>query len=319
MSSIIDSARQTFRLEAGAIAGLSDRLTADFEGAVRAILATKGKVIVTGMGKSGIIGKKIAATLASTGTPSFFMHPGEAYHGDLGMIEPGDIVLAMSNSGQTDEVLKLFPYLESNGNTVISMTGDPNSTQARHSHFHLDVHVSEEACPLSLAPTASTTAMLAMGDALAIALMNERGFRSEDYARFHPGGSLGRRLLTRVADVMRRENLPTVAADTRLSEVIIRISDARLGVAIVTGEDGAIEGIVTDGDVRRAMQRHGDRFFGLPVSEVMTRSPRTVAESARVTEAEEIMHRHKIHSLVVADAAGRLTGVVELYDLMRGN
>jgi arabinose-5-phosphate isomerase len=246
------------------------------------------------------------------------MHPGEAYHGDLGMIEKSDIVLAMSNSGQTDEVLKLFPYLENNGNVVISMTGDPESTQARHSHFHLNVAVPEEACPLSLAPTASTTAMLAMGDALAIALMNERDFRSEDYARFHPGGSLGRRLLTRVRDVMRRENLPCVPPEAKLSEVIIRISDARLGVAIITEED-KISGIVTDGDVRRAMQRYGDRFFDLPVSEVMTRSPRTVAEDARITEAEEIMHRHKIHSLLAVDEAGRLSGIVELYDLMRGN
>ena len=318
MSKITDSARQTFRVEAEAIARLSDQLTPDFEAAVKAILDTKGKVIVTGMGKSGIIGKKIAATLASTGTPSFFMHPGEAYHGDLGMIEKNDIVLAMSNSGQTDEVLKLFPYLENNGNIVISMTGDPVSTQAKHSHFHLNVAVSDEACPLSLAPTTSTTAMLVMGDALAIALMNERNFQSEDYARFHPGGSLGRRLLTRVRDVMRRENLPTVSPDMKLNEVIIRISDARLGVAIIQ-ENGTITGIVTDGDVRRAMQKYGDRFFDLPVSEVMTRSPKTISEDARVTEAEDIMHSYKIHSLLVVDSAGKLAGIVELYDLMRGN
>ena len=318
MNQIQNSAKNTFRSESEAIARLADQLTPDFDGAVRAVLAAKGKVVVTGMGKSGIIGKKIAATLASTGTPSFFMHPGEAYHGDLGMIEKEDIVLALSNSGQTDEVLKLIPYLENNGNTVIGMTGKPESTLAKHVHFHLNVAVNDEACPLSLAPTTSTTAMLVMGDALAVALMNERRFRPEDYARFHPGGSLGRRLLTRVGDVMRKEDLPCVPRTTKLGEVIIRISDARLGIAIIT-ESGQILGLVTDGDVRRAMQKYGGRFFDIPVEEVMTRTPKTVHAKDRVTDAEDLMHRHKIHSLIVTDEKGMLVGVVELYDLMRGN
>jgi arabinose-5-phosphate isomerase len=315
MSRIQDIAKQTFRVEAEAIAGLADKLTDDFDGAVRAILATRGKVIVTGMGKSGIIGRKIAATLSSTGTSSFYLHPADAYHGDLGMIEKSDIVLAISNSGQTDEILKLIPYLEANGNTVISLTGDPLSTLAKHSRYHLNVAVAEEACPLSLAPTSSTTAMLVMGDALAIALMDERGFKSEDYARLHPGGSLGRRLLTRVGDVMRRDDLPVVSPEMTLNEVIIRISDARLGVAIVM-EGDAIAGLVTDGDVRRAMQKYRDRFFETPVEEIMTRSPKIVSTTDRITDAEAIMHRHKIHSLIVVDPLGKLAGIVELYDLM---
>ena len=318
MNQILNSAKNTFRLEAEAIANLSNLLTPDFEGAVKAILDMKGKLIVTGMGKSGIVGKKIAATLASTGTPSFFLHPGEAYHGDLGMIERGDIVLAISNSGQTDEVLKLIPYLENNGNTVIGMTGKPESTLAKHSHFHLNVAVSDEACPLSLAPTTSTTAMLVMGDALAIALMNERNFKPEDYARFHPGGSLGRRLLTKVGDVMRKEELPCVPADMKLADVIIRISDARLGVAIITAGD-KILGLVTDGDVRRAMQKYRDRFFDIPVEEIMTRTPKLITTKDRITDAEDLMHRHKIHSLIVIDDMDKLAGIVELYDLMRGN
>ncbi len=298
MSRIQEIAKQVFRVESQAVAGLSERLTADFDGAVKAILATSGKVIVTGMGKSGIIGRKIAATLSSTGTSSFFLHPADAYHGDLGMIEKHDVLLAISNSGQTDEILKLIPYLEENGNTVIGMTGDLGS--------------------LSLAPTSSTTAMLVMGDALAIALMEERGFRSEDYARFHPGGSLGRRLLTRVGDVMRTDELPCVAPDMKLDEVIIRISDARLGVAIVM-EKEKIAGIVTDGDVRRAMQKYRGRFFEIPVEEIMTRAPKSVRTTDRITDAEALMQQNKIHSLLVVDQAGKLAGIVELYDLMRGN
>lgn len=318
MSRIQEIAKQVFQVESQAIRGLEAQLTDDFDGAVRAILATRGKVIVTGMGKSGIIGRKIAATLSSTGTSSFFLHPADAYHGDLGMIEKNDVLLAISNSGQTDEILKLIPYLESNGNVVIGMTGDPGSTLAKHAHFHLNIAVDGEACPLSLAPTSSTTAMLVTGDALAIALMEERGFRSEDYARFHPGGSLGRRLLTRVGDVMRTDDLPCVAPQMTLNDVIIRISDARLGVAIVM-QDGGIAGLVTDGDVRRAMQKYRDRFFDIPVSEIMTRTPKSVRTTDRITDAEALMHRHKIHSLIVVDGEGRLAGIVELYDLMRGN
>ncbi len=304
MSPIKESALNTFRAEAEAVQSLAGQLTDDFEKAVRAILATHGKVIVTGMGKSGLVGRKIAATLASTGTPSFFLHPGEAYHGDLGMIEAGDIVLALSNSGQTDEVLRLIPYLPECGNTVIAMTGNAGSTLAKNSTYHLDVSVKSEACPLSLAPTCSTTAQLAMGDALAVALMNERGFRAEDFARFHPGGSLGRRLLTRVGDVMRSEHLPTASPSSRLGEVIIL-------------DEGKIAGIVTDGDVRRAMLKYGARFFDITADEIMTRTPKTVSVADRLTDAEQLMQDNKIHSLIVVDRDGKLAGIVELYDLMR--
>ena len=316
MSPIKESALNTFRAEAEAVQSLAGQLTDDFEKAVRAILATHGKVIVTGMGKSGLVGRKIAATLASTGTPSFFLHPGEAYHGDLGMIEAGDIVLALSNSGPTDEVLRLIPYLQECGNTVIAMTGNAGSTLAKNSTYHLDVSVKSEACPLSLAPTCSTTAQLAMGDALAVALMNERGFRAEDFARFHPGGSLGRRLLTRVGDVMRSEHLPTASPSSRLGEVIITISDARMGVAVILDE-GKIAGIVTDGDVRRAMLKYGARFFDITADEIMTRTPKTVSVADRLTDAEQLMQDNKIHSLIVVDRDGKLAGIVELYDLMR--
>lgn len=316
MSPIKESALNTFRAEAEAVQSLAGQLTDDFEKAVRAILATHGKVIVTGMGKSGLVGRKIAATLASTGTPSFFLHPGEAYHGDLGMIEAGDIVLALSNSGQTDEVLRLIPYLQECGNTVIAMTGNAGSTLAKNSTYHLDVSVKSEACPLSLAPTCSTTAQLAMGDALAVALMNERGFRAEDFARFHPGGSLGRRLLTSVGDVMRSEHLPTASPSSRLGEVIITISDARMGVAVILDE-GKIAGIVTDGDVRRAMLKYGARFFDITADEIMTRTPKTVSVADRLTDAEQLMQDNKIHSLIVVDRDGKLAGIVELYDLMR--
>lgn len=316
MSPIKESALNTFRAEAEAVQSLAGQLTDDFEKAVRAILATHGKVIVTGMGKSGLVGRKIAATLASTGTPSFFLHPGEAYHGDLGMIEAGDIVLALSNSGQTDEMLRLIPYLQECGNTVIAMTGNAGSTLAKNSTYHLDVSVKSEACPLSLAPTCSTTAQLAMGDALAVALMNERGFRAEDFARFHPGGSLGRRLLTRVGDVMRSEHLPTASPSSRLGEVIITISDARMGVAVILDE-GKIAGIVTDGDVRRAMLKYGARFFDITADEIMTRTPKTVSVADRLTDAEQLMQDNKIHSLIVVDRDGKLAGIVELYDLMR--
>ena len=316
MSPIKESALNTFRAEAEAVQSLAGQLTDDFEKAVRAILATHGKVIVTGMGKSGLVGRKLAATLASTGTPSFFLHPGEAYHGDLGMIEAGDIVLALSNSGQTDEVLRLIPYLQECGNTVIAMTGNAGSTLAKNSTYHLDVSVKSEACPLSLAPTCSTTAQLAMGDALAVALMNERGFRAEDFARFHPGGSLGRRLLTRVGDVMRSEHLPTASPSSRLGEVIITISDARMGVAVILDE-GKIAGIVTDGDVRRAMLKYGARFFDITADEIMTRTPKTVSVADRLTDAEQLMQDNKIHSLIVVDRDGKLAGIVELYDLMR--
>lgn len=318
MSSIIESAKHTFRMESQAIADLEGQLTPDFEQAVLEIVKCKGKLIVTGMGKSGLIGRKIAATLASTGTPAFFMHPADAYHGDLGMISKGDIILGISNSGQTDEILRLIPFLQENGNMLIAMSGNPDSALARNADYHLNIAVKEEACPMSLAPTSSTTATLAMGDALAIALINERGFRKEDFARFHPGGTIGRRLITRVGDVMRSDNLALASPQTKLSDVIIEISKARMGVAVIM-EDGRIAGLVSDGDVRRAMQKYRDAFFNVTAAEVMTRTPKTVSAGARITEAEEIMRQYKIHSLVVVNEDGGLAGIVELYDMMLDN
>lgn len=314
MSDIKASAIHTINTEADAVRNLVNELTDDFEKAVKAILASDGKVIVTGMGKSGIIGKKIAATLASTGTPSFFMHPGEAYHGDLGMIESRDVVIAIANSGQTDEILKLIPFFEHNKNVVIAMTGNPESTLAKHAHYHLNIGVEREACPLNLAPTSSTTTTLVMGDALAVALLTERNFKAEDYAVFHPGGSLGRRLLTRVQDVMRRDNLPLVDKTTTLGDVIIAISDARLGIAAVV-EEGKLIGVITDGDVRRAMAKYKAEFFNIQAQEVMTRTPKTILPDQRIVVAEEMMRNHKIHSIVVVNEANEVVGIVEFFNV----
>ena len=303
----------TFEAEAAAVRNLSNLLTDDFAKAVEAILKCTGKVVVTGMGKSGIIGKKIAATLASTGTPSFFLHPGEAYHGDLGMMYSNAIVFAIANCGQTDEILRLIPFMQNNGNTIIAMTGNPESTLAKNAHLNLNIAVEREACPLNLAPTSSTTAMLVMGDALAIALMKVRGFRAEDYAVFHPGGSLGRRLLTRVKDVMRKDAL-CVPKTMTLGDVIIAISDARLGIAAVV-EDGKLIGVITDGDVRRAMAKYKERFFSIQAEEIMSRTPKTISPEARITAAEEMMRVHKIHSIIVTDDNSAVVGVVEFFNV----
>ena len=251
---------------------------------------------------------------ASTGTPAFFLHPGEAYHGDLGMISKNDVVLAIANSGQTDEVLKLIPFMQNNGNTIIAITGNPQSTLAKNAHFHLNINVGREACPLNLAPTSSTTAMLVMGDALAIALMKMRNFKAEDYAVFHPGGSLGRRLLTRVRDVMRKDGVPCVPKTMTLGEVIIAISDARLGIAAVV-ENGKLIGVITDGDVRRAMAKYKENFFRIEAQEIMSRNPKTISPDVRITAAEEMMRVNKIHSIIVVDDAGAVAGVVEFFNV----
>ena len=302
--------KKTFEIEAQSIADLSKQLTEDFALAVQAVLACKGKTIVTGMGKSGIIGKKIAATLASTGTPSFFLHPGEAYHGDLGMLSRGDVVIAISNSGETDEVLKIIPFFQAYELLVVAITGNPNSTLAKNAHFHLNVHVAHEACPLELAPTSSTTATLAMGDALAVALMNARNFQSEDFARFHPGGSLGRRLLTKVQDVMQTENLPTLLEDTDIKSCIQRISKGGLGLAVITDEQLKIQGVITDGDVRRAMETAEENFFKLKARDLMSASPKTIQPEAKITEAEELMNKHGIWALLVVDPNQTLKGIL---------
>ncbi len=301
MSSVnyLEIARTVFAIEARAVGQLASQLDECFTEAVDRILASRGRVIVCGMGKSGIVGKKIAATLASTGTPSFFMHPGEAYHGDLGMVTPDDIFIAISNSGETDEVVKLIPFLKDNGNYLIALTGNPASTLARAASSHLSVRVEEEACPLQLAPTSSTTATLAMGDALAVTLMKARDFRPEHFARFHPGGSLGRRLLSRVEDEMVSSNLPLVTEQAQVLDVIRAMSEGRLGLAIVRRAPGW--GIITDGDVRRAIEHHGTAVFELQAADFMSCDPARVALGTRVEDALMLMENRRITSLLVCD------------------
>ena len=303
-------AKQVFDIEAEAIAHLKSQLTEDFDHSVQAILKTKGRVVICGMGKSGLIGKKIMATFASTGTPCFFMHPGEAFHGDLGMVSPEDVFLALSNSGETEEVIRLMPFLKDNGNTVIAMTNNPNSTLAQNSDFHLNIAVPKEACPHQLAPTSSTTATLVMGDALAVALMEARNFQPHEFARFHPGGSLGRKLLTRVKHEMTHKNLPLISSDASMKEVIHTMNEGRLGLCIV--DQG--KGIITDGDLRRHMEKDGAHFMSLTAKEIMGVHPKTISSEARLTEAEELMNTHKITTLLVEESA-QLVGVIQIYDL----
>lgn len=314
MFSSIESGKRTLRTEADTLIHQIEAIDENFHHAVQAILHSGGKLIVTGMGKSGIIGKKIAATFASTGTPSFFMHPGEAFHGDLGMVEPKDVVLALSFSGETDEVLKIIPFLKSNGNTLLSITNNKNSTLAHNSHYHLVLNVKKEACPLSLAPTSSTTATLALGDALAVAVMEARNFTPEDFARFHPGGSLGKKLLTTVEAVMHKEPLPTVQPHSSLIEVIATMSKGKLGLALVMINQ-ITEGIITDGDLRRFMESKGKSAFDLTAADMMTLKPRTLLHTAKLSEAEELFMHYKINSLVVVDAQNHTKGIVQIYDL----
>ena len=311
---ILDLARRTLNVEAEALQMMAQRLGDDFLSAVNRILSASGKLIVTGMGKSGLVGRKIAATLASTGTPSFFLHPGEAFHGDLGMISKEDVILALSFSGETDEVLKIVPFIQSNGNTLISMTGNPNSTLAKNSDIHLDVNVKEEACILHLAPTTSTTAQIAMGDALAIALMKARQFTSMDFARLHPGGSLGRRLLMTVGNVMRKDDLPIVAADCSATEMIHKVSRGGLGLIVIQDGD-EIVGIVTDGDIRRAMESRQAEFFSISAIDIATRNPKTINMNAKLIDAEKLMTKHKVNSLLAVDDNGKLQGVIQIYDI----
>ena len=307
-------AQEVFEIEAKEIANLSHRLTDDFEKSINAILESSGKLIVSGMGKSGIIGKKIAATLASTGTPSFFLHPGEAYHGDLGMIEENDIVLLISNSGETDEVLKLIPFLKHQKNCTISMSGNNDSTLAKNTNYHLNIAVEKEACPLFLAPTSSTTATLVMGDALAVTLMKLRDFKEENFAKFHPGGSLGRRLLTTVGDVMKKHELPITNSNATIKEVIQRITEGKLGLVVVTDENG-INGVITDGDIRRAMESREEDFFGLLAKDLMSLHPKVINESEKLLTASTIMSENKINSLLVVNTMNDFIGVVQMYDL----
>ena len=314
---LIEMGRDALRIEARAVAALVDRLGADFESACRMLLACTGRVVVSGVGKSGHVGGKIAATLASTGTPAFFLHAAEASHGDLGMVAKGDVVLAISYSGETTELLTILPLFKRMGAPLIAMTGNPLSTLAREADAHLDVSVPAEACPLNLAPTASTTAALAMGDALAVALLKHRGFTEADFARSHPGGSLGRRLLLHVSDVMRRgDDLPTVRPETPLPEGLLEMSRKRLGLTAVVDADRKVVGIYTDGDLRRTLDRRID-VHGSTMADVMTRGPRTIGPNELAAEAVLMMEKHSINGLLVLDEAGRLVGALNVHDLLR--
>lgn len=309
-------ASEVFDNEAQAILQLKNQLSEDFDGAANAILKGSGKVITTGIGKAGLVGRKIAATLASTGTPAFFFHPTEALHGDMGMISKSDIILALSNSGETEELLKILPFIKENGNILIAITGRLRSTLARSAHYVLNTTIEREACPFNLAPTTSTTVQMAMGDALALTLMKMRDFKSSDYARLHNGGSLGKRLLLRIGDVMRKEDLPVVTSDCDMIALIHTMSKGGIGLVVVCDESESIVGIITDGDMRRTMEKYRQQFFSLTANDITTKNPKTISPDARFERAESIMSEHKIHSLLVATPDNKLLGVVEIYDLI---
>ena len=312
MIDVIEVAKKCFQDEADAILNLIPKLDENFTQAIELIINSTGKLIVTGVGKSGHIGAKIASTLASTGTPSFFVKPRDAFHGDLGMLTSGDVVLAISNSGQTDELLRFIPLLTDRKIPIISMSGNPQSLLAKYSTCHLNVAVSKEACPLNLAPTSSTTATLAMGDAIACALMTVRNFQAKDFAQFHPGGSLGRRLLSRVKDYMTTENLPIVNSESKISDTLMQISRTKMGIAVVI-ENDAIVGVVTDGDIRRTMQRDQEHFFEFTVKDLMNTNPKLIKEDAKLSQAEELMRQHNIKSLIVVNEKKKLVGVIDAF------
>jgi arabinose-5-phosphate isomerase len=308
---------ETFDIEARALVGLKARQGESFAQAVRAMLHCTGRVVVMGMGKSGHVGRKIAATLASTGTPAMFVHPAEASHGDLGMVTTGDVVLAISNSGESDEIAAILPALKRIGTTLVAMTGRPESALARHADLTLSSAVDQEACPLNLAPTASTTAQMALGDALAVALLDARGFREEDFARSHPGGSLGRKLLTHVHDVMRTgEQVPRVAPDTPLVEMMREMTRKGLGATAVADPAGRVLGIFTDGDLRRLIEQGRD-VRALVARDAMYPTPRLVRDDALAVEAADLMEKHRITSVLVVDGEGVLVGALNSNDLMR--
>ena len=306
---------QCIKDEAQALLDLIPNIDDNFDKAVDLMLHCRGKVIVTGVGKSGHIGAKIAATLSSTGTPSFFINPLDVFHGDLGVMTTDDVVLAISNSGQTDELLRFIPMLLHKQIPIIGISGNPLSLLAKYSTCHINVSVEKEACPLNLAPTSSTTATLAMGDALAVALMTVRDFKPQDFAQFHPGGELGKRLLTTAQDVMHKDNMPTLPPDMRLGEAIILVSKGKLGLGIAE-RDGKVVGLITDGDIRRAMEQWQAQFFNKTVADIMTITPKTVGLQTKISEIQKIMNKYKIHSVLVIDDEHRLLGVVDHYSCM---
>ncbi len=314
----IEQAKKVLRIEADAVAALIERIDESFEQAVELILKCRGRVVVTGMGKSGLIGKKIAATLASTGTPALFLHPAEGIHGDLGMVTRGDAVIALSNSGETDEISRMLPSLKRLGIRIIALTGNSESTLAKNSDVVINVGVKEEACPLGLAPTASTTATLAMGDALAVVLLDKRGFREEDFACFHPGGALGRRLLLRVRDLMHTgDAVPLVSETTLIKDAIYEISSKKMGVTAVVDASGKLVGVISDGDLRRWMEKTGENLLTKTAQDIMTRNPKVANKDSLAAEAVAIMEKHSITCLIVADASSVPEGVIHLHDLLK--
>lgn len=315
MESVRDYAIQCIKDEANATLALIEQLDENFDKAVELMYHCKGKVIVTGVGKSGNIGAKIAATLSSTGTPAFFANPLDVFHGDLGAMTKDDVVLALSNSGQTDELLRFIPMVLHMNIPIIGMSANPKSLLAKYSTTQIKVWVEKEACPLNLAPTSSTTAALVMGDALAIALMEVRKFRPKDFAQFHPGGELGKRLLTTAQDVMRSEDLPIIPKEMHLGEAIIHVSNGKLGLGVSIENDKVI-GLITDGDIRRAMEKWQAKFFDHTVEDIMTKTPKTVLPNTKITEIQSIMHQYKIHTVLVCDKEQRLLGVVDHYSCM---
>ena len=310
-------ARRVLRIEADAVTALSQRLDASFTRAIELILLCHGRIIVSGIGKSGHVARKIAATMASTGTPAYFLHAAEAVHGDLGMLTRDDLLIAISNSGESDELLTVIPLVKRQGGRLIAITGNPCSALAKEADVHLDAGVAEEACPLNLAPTASTTAALALGDALAVALLDARGFGPEDFARSHPAGALGRKLLTHVRDVMRpADEVPTVTVDTLIPAALLSITRGGLGMTAALDSDGRLAGILTDGDLRRAREKRGD-LLNVCVAETMTRTPRSIGPDRLAVEAVEMMEQFKVNQLLVLDDAGQLLGALNMHDLFK--
>lgn len=316
MKNVQEYAVRCLKDEAEAILSLIPQLDENFDKAVDMIYSCKGKVIVTGVGKSGNIGSKIAATLSSTGTPAFFINPLDVFHGDLGVMTPDDVVLALSNSGNTDELLRFLPMILHMKVPVIAMSGNSESLLAKYSDVHIKVKVEKEACPLNLAPTSSTTAALAMGDALAVALMQVRNFKPRDFAQFHPGGELGRRLLTTAEDVMRVDELPILPEEMHLGEAIILVSKGKLGLGISLNSAKEVEGIITDGDIRRAMEKWQAEFFNHTVADIMTRTPKMVSPDTKISEVQKVMNKYKVHSVLVVDEHKHLLGVVDHYSCM---
>ena len=306
---------QCIKDEAEALMGLIPLIDDNFDNAVELMFRCHGKVIVTGVGKSGHIGAKIAATLSSTGTPSFFINPLDVFHGDLGVMTKDDVVFAISNSGQTDELLRFIPMVLHMEIPIIGMSGNPSSLLAKYSTYNINVSVTKEACPLNLAPTSSTTAQLAMGDAIAVALMEKRNFRPQDFAQFHPGGELGKRLLTTAGDVMRTEEMPVITPEMHLGDAIIHVSKGKLGLGIAE-KNGEVAGLITDGDIRRAMEKWKAQFFDKTVADIMTTHPKTVGMDTKISQVQNIMNRYKIHSVLVTDKNNRLLGVVDHYSCM---